>query len=249
MSNIVFDMKRYCAVFLLFGFLFILPLRGQAQSADEVLKNAIAFHDPNGNWEHLKTSFKVVMETPSRPKRISTITVNFPQQEFHLAVEQGENAYSYHINDTSCEITLNGSKDFSKEQAEELRLNCERGNFMKDYYTYLYGLPMKLTDPGTHLDPKVQKKTFKGKEYVVLKVTYEAEVGEDIWYFYFDPTTYAMEVYQFYHDESKNDGEYILLEGLEDINGIKMPKTRAWYMNKDNKYLGTDTLEKVQINE
>ncbi len=29
------------------------------------------------------------------------------------------------------------------------------------------------------------------------------EVGEDTWYFYFDPLTYAMEVYQFYHEEEK----------------------------------------------
>ncbi|MDG1661471.1 MAG: DUF6503 family protein, partial [Winogradskyella sp.] len=30
----------------------------------------------------------------------------------------------------------------------------------------------------------------------------------------------------------------------ETVSGIKMPKIRAWYYNKDDKYLGTDTLEK-----
>ena len=53
-----------------------------------------------------------------------------------------------------------------------------------------------------------------------------------------------MEVYQFFHDETKNDGEYILLSGIEIIDGIKMPKVRAWYTNKEEKYLGTDTLKK-----
>ena len=204
-------------------FLSVFSVKAQSLSADEVLQKAIAFHDPSGSWENLKTSFKVVMETPSRPERTSIIRVDFPKQEFSLDVQQDGNSYAY---------------NFDKD-------SCERGNFMKDYYTYLYGLPMKLKDPGTHLDPKVQKKTFKGKEYLVLNVTYDSEVGTDEWYFYFDPSTYAMEVYQFYHDESKNDGEYILLEGLEEINGIKMPKTRAWYVNKDDKYLGTDTLEKI----
>ena len=52
-----------------------------------------------------------------------------------------------------------------------------------------------------------------------------------------------MEVYQFFHDESKNDGEYILLTDEEIINNIKMPKIRAWYTNKDNEYLGTDILK------
>jgi hypothetical protein len=115
----------------------------------------------------------------------------------------------------------------------------------KNYYTYLYGLPMKLKDSGTIIDQQTSRKTFKGKEYLVLKASYEKEVGEDIWYFYFDPESYAMEVYQFFHDESKNDGEYILLTGEEEVSGIKMPKTRAWYYNKDEKYLGTDVLTKA----
>ncbi len=41
-----------------------------------------------------------------------------------------------------------------------------------------------------------------------------------------------------------DSGEYILLTDEETVNGIKMPKIRAWYYNKDDKYLGTDTLEK-----
>ena len=221
------------------------PTMNAQLTADEVLQKAIAYHDPNGNWNSLNTSFKVVMETPDRPERTSTISVDFPNQVFLLKVEQSDNTYTYDLHGDNCTISLNGNTTVSEEDAKKFRLSCDRGTFMKNYYTYLYGLPMKLKDPGTKLDPKVQKKTFKGKEYLVLKVTYDAEVGTDDWYFYFDPKTYAMEVYQFYHDKSKNDGEYILLSGMEEINGIKMPKTRAWYVNKDNKYLGTDTLEKI----
>ena len=238
-------MKRYCFALLVFGLLSVASGLSQSIPAEEVLKKAIAFHDPNNHWESLKATFKVVMETPNRPERTSVISVDFPKQEFNLNVSQGDDTYSYQIKDSSCEIALNGSKEFTQKEAKELKLDCERGRFMKDYYTYLYGLPMKLNDPGTNLDPKTEKKTFKGKDYIVLKVTYDAEIGKDTWYFYFDPTTFAMEIYQFYHHESKNDGEYIILKGLEKIEGIKMPKTRAWYMNKDDKYLGTDTLYKA----
>ena len=102
---------------------------------------------------------------------------------------------------------------------------------------------MKLKDEGTIIHQKTTTKTFKGKEYLVLKVTYSEEVGKDIWYFYFDPKTYAMEVYQFFK-EKKESGEYILLTGLETIHDIKMPKERAWYYNKNDGYLGTDVLSK-----
>ncbi|SDQ17759.1 DUF6503 family protein [Flagellimonas zhangzhouensis] len=238
-------MKKQIPFLLFLVFIQFQSLQAQQETAQQVLEKAIAYHDPNGNWGGLKTTFKVTMTTPERPERVSTIQVDFPKQVFNLTVKQAENTSHFKITNDGCDITLNGSAEFSEEDKEKMRLTCERGNFMKDYYTYLYGLPMKLNDPGTQLNPKVQKKTFKGKEYLVLNVTYDAEVGTDEWYFYFDPSTYAMEVYQFYHDESKNDGEYILLEGIEEINGIKMPKTRAWYVNKDNKYLGTDTLDKI----
>ncbi|WP_375326065.1 DUF6503 family protein [Flagellimonas sp. GZD32] len=238
-------MKKQLLFILLLVLVHFQNLHAQQETAEQVLEKAIAYHDPQGHWESLQATFKVTMTTPNRPERISTIQVDFPKQVFNLTVQQGGNTSHFQITDNSCVITLNGSEDFSDEDKEKMRLTCERGNFMKDYYTYLYGLPMKLHDPGTQLNPKVQKKSFNGKSYLVLNVTYDAEVGKDEWYFYFDPSTYAMEIYQFYHDKSKNDGEYILLEGLEEINGIKMRKTRAWYMNKDNKYLGTDTLNKI----
>ncbi len=101
---------------------------------------------------------------------------------------------------------------------------------------------MKLKDPGTIIQSKVERKLFKGKEYLVLKVNYEEEVGKDVWYFYFNTKTYAMEIYQFFHEEAKNDGEYILLTDLKTIEGIKMPKNRDWFTNKENKLLGTDIL-------
>ena len=133
--------------------------------------------------------------------------------------------------------------------AQEKKMTCDRANLYKNYYTYLYGLPMKLEDAGTNLNDNVEKKTFKGKEYLVLKVTYDEAVGSDVWYFYFNPETYALEIYQFFKTdenskEKPDSGEYILLSEEAVVNGIKMPKIRAWYYNKDDKYLGTDTIEK-----
>lgn len=228
---------------LLFFMVVCVALEGKSQlpTANQVLDRAIAFHDPNDRWSDLKASFKVVMESPNRPRRTSTISMDFPQQEFTLEESQAGDINIYQMSRNTCIVSVNGTEKNTEAETDA----CDRGKTMKNYYTYLYGLPMKLKDPGTNLDEKVQKKTFKGKEYLVLKVTYDAEVGKDIWYFYFSPKNYAMEVYQFFHDEGKNDGEYILLEGLENIHDIKIPKIRAWYMNKDNTYLGTDTLEKI----
>lgn len=228
-------------------FLFILTfsffsVTAQELSGGELLNKAIQYHDPNGAWPGFKGKMQITMSTPDGKDRVSAITMNLPKEYFQVVATKDEVTLSQTVDKDNCELALNGSTDISEDDKKKHRLTCDRATMYKDYYTYLYGLPMKLKDPGTLIAPKTEKRTFKGKTYLVLKATYEKEVGEDVWYFYFDPNTYAMEVYQFYHDESKNDGEYILLTGEQEIAGIKMPKTRAWYYNKDDKYLGTDVL-------
>ena len=228
----------------LFILLAFLAFKGQAQElkAQELLEKSIAYHDPEGKWANFKGGFTVQMETPKRPVRTTKIELDFSQQYFKSEVERGGVTTTAEWKAGQCAHRLEGSTTFTVAQAKEHGLNCERTNKMRDYYVYLYGLPMKLKDPGTQLDPKVYTKIFKGKSYYCLKVTYDEKVGKDIWYFYLDKTTSQLRHYQFYHNEAENDGEYILLSGEANIGGIKIPKDRAWYMNADNRYLGTDFL-------
>jgi len=216
----------------------------QEITGNQLLKKAIQFHDPNENWETFKGKLNVTMETPKRSPRKSKITIDLPNQYFSVVAKRDTIITQYSINKKDCKMSLNGDDNPSSALKKKFGLkNCKRAKLYKNYYTYLYGLPMKLKDKGTIINQKVEKKTFKGKAYLVLKVTYKKEVGRDTWYFYFNPKTYAMEVYQFFK-EAKDSGEYIILSGLETIHDIKMPKNRAWYYNKDNKYLGTDILTK-----
>ena len=209
-----------------------------------LLNKAISYHDPNGNWNSFNGKLHITMDTPDKPNRDSKIIINLPKDYFYLKAVRDTLTTEYEVTKDTCNISLNGETNFTEEVAKKYRLNCERANMYKNYYTYLYGLPMKLKDDGTHISDTITHKTFKGKEYLVLKATYDEAVGSDIWYFYFDPETYAMEIYQFFHDVSKNDGEYIVLTEEETINGIIMPKNRAWFTNKEDKFLGTDILKK-----
>ena len=186
---------------------------------------------------------RIDMETPNSGLRSTVLELDFPEQYFKTTVTKDNTTIESELTKGECTLKLNGDTNIPTILKDSLKISCDRAKRMKNYYTYLYGLPMKLKDPGTLLDDRVLKKTFKGKEYLVLKATYAQDVGEDTWYYYFDPKTFAMEVYQFYHDESKNDGEFILLSELLTVNDIKFPKVRAWYYNKDEKYLGTDILK------
>lgn len=236
---------RY-TVSLLFLLLVAFSMTAQKLTAEELLDKTINYHDPNSNWNTFNGNFKVTMTTPNQTPRASDISINLPAQFFSLTAVKDNNSQTYTIGKDNCFLFYN-EKELSTAEAEEKKMTCERATMYKNYYSYLYGLPMKLKDKGTNLGPKVEKITFKDKDYLRLKVTYDAEVGSDIWYFYFDPSTYAMEVYQFFKTDKngsldQNSGEYILLSDQELVNGIKMPKIRAWYYNKNDAYLGTDTL-------
>ena len=234
---------------LVFSFYFfvVFPLIGQELTGSQLLDKAIAYHDPSGNWKTFKGVFNVTMESPNNAPRLSEIKINLPDEVFQVKATRDTIVTKYTLNQGICSIELNGQEDLSEAILKENNLSCERANLYKNYYTYLYGLPMKLKDPGTHISDKVVRKTFQGKEYFVLKATYEEAVGSDVWYFYFDTETFAMEVYQFFKGDplkkGEDTGEYILLTETISLNNIIIPKNRAWYYNKDDTYLGTDILK------
>ncbi|MEP2239181.1 MAG: DUF6503 family protein, partial [Maribacter sp.] len=186
----------------------------QEITGNELLERAIAFHDPENNWSTFKGKMLIEMENPKSSPRSTVVEMKLPSNYFKTTVTKDNYVIESELDNNDCTLKLNGSTSIFPKIKDSLNISCERAKMMKNYYTYLYGLPMKLKDPGTIIDDKVIKKNFKGKSYLVLKATYEKEVGNDTWYFYFDPKTYAMEVYQFFHDESKNDGEYILLSDM-----------------------------------
>lgn len=222
-------------LFSVFGF-------SQKVTGEQLLEKAIAYHDPNNNWPTFKGELNITMEIPKRPNRESKIVIDLPNEFFSVQSKVNDTISEYIINKDSTSIVFMGNENPSEKVLKAQNLSTKRAKLYQNYYTYLYGLPMKLTDPGTIIHNKVETRDFKGKTYLVLKATYNKDVGKDTWYFYFNPDTYAMGVYQFYHDESKNDGEYILLSEEALVNGIKIPKVRAWYVNKDDRLLGTDIL-------
>ena len=231
-------MKKLTTLLLLFSSIISFS---QEITGKELLDKAIQFHDPNNNWVTFKGELLVTMETPKNAPRKSEIKINLPKEYFSVTAKRDKIITNFTLSKNEFKTSFNGDENPPEEIKKKYNLNKERANLYKNYYTYLYGLPMKLKDDGTIIHQKVEKGNFKGKEYLILKVTYNKEIGKDTCYFYFNPKTYAMEVYQFFK-EAKDSGEYILLSGLEIINGVKMPKKRVWYYNKDDKYLGTDIL-------
>ena len=208
-----------------------------------LLSKSIQYHDPQGQWPTFQAQlFFEQTRLYSDKKETSDVILDLPNSYFKSIDRRRGNIIEREVNKTVCQTTLNGSSDFSEADKEKHRLTCERAKMFRDYFSYLYGLPMKLKDTGTIIDPTVYQTQFQGKDCLSMRVTYEPSVGDDIWYFYFHPTTYALIGYRFYHVEAKNDGEYITLDEEITVQGIKIPQNRHWYYNKNKQFIGADFL-------
>ena len=226
-----------------------ISIHAQSITADQLVNRTIAFHDPDGWWDRVKMDMVIEMKAPNRPARLSNVVVDNINGGFEISVLSNDKLLEWMVDGKdSCDFKVNFVAP-TVAQADSLSLTVDRAKFLRNYYTYLYGLPMKLKDAGTRIGDEVIETTFMGKPVLALRVTYDESVGKDIWYFYFNPSTYAMVGYRFYHDEAKNDGEYIVLEDMIIEQGLRIPRNRSWFTNAEDKLLGTDYLKEFKVDK
>ncbi|MEO9872499.1 DUF6503 family protein [Ekhidna sp.] len=214
-------MKKF---FILIAFF---PLLVVAQiTSKEVLAKSIKYHDPNREWTTLKAILTFNEVRPEGPERFST-----------FILDNGKDYYKVNRNDEEIYEVVQGKGKVLLGDKE-----VERSLFMRNYYLYLWGLPMKLLDEGTALDEEVLKENINGIACHVLRVVYE----KDTWYFFIDQKTGRLVQYKFYKDEAAGKGELIGLEDEVSFKSLRFPQKRSWYTLPEMKYLGTDILTKVE---
>ncbi|WP_111669573.1 DUF6503 family protein [Algoriphagus litoralis] len=195
---------------------------------DFILKS-IQYHDPEGIWPELKATFVIQDSLPAgRDSRFYEFSLDNSQSKLVYKIE------GLHY------IVWNDSVQVFNGEVEK-----ERALRMRNYYSYLWGLPMKLLDPGTEIEDSVKTELMDGMSYHVVRVPYE----KDVWYFYIEPDTYRMAAYKFYQDEPKQKGEIIYLQGEVEFQGLKIPANRSWYRTETPEFLGTDQLLEIKSQE
>lgn len=205
----------------------LLPFLGLAQVApSEVVKLAVSYHDSNSEWNGLKTKLMFTETRPSGDDRFSSIEIDNTRSYMKI----NRNDEEIYVVDEDSSSVLTGDKEPA------------RGLMLRNYYLYLWGLPMKLMDEGTPFDQTVTEEDFNGILCYVLRVVYE----KDTWYFHIDKSSGRMLEYKFYQDEKAGKGEVIRLEDEIMVGGIKVPQKRSWYSLPEMKYLGTDILTKSE---
>ncbi len=207
--------------------LLIFPILGSAQTnADKILRRSINYHDPESKWSSLEAKFIFNETRPNSPDR-STI-ISLKNTESYMKINRNE--------EEVFEVSHNNAMVLKGESDED------RALVLRNYYLYLWGLPMKLRDEATPELTQVKDETIGGISCQVIRVLYQ----EDTWYFYFNEKSGRMLQYKFYKDEAAGKGELITLENELTVDGIKIPQKRNWYSLPDNKYLGSDILVRAE---
>jgi len=227
--------------------LFINTISSQNITPKDLISKSIQYHDPSGILMKKDVSMSYTGIRQGGEESKTSIAFNIKKETFQMESVNDEVSIMSSLDKEEVTILVDGKEKYSSEIKDKYGLNPERVVMMKNYYQYLWLMPMKLNDPGTIIDPKVSRVDFFGKNLFQIRISYSPEVGKDVWYFYFNPETYALQGYRFYHDESKNDGEYIILEDEAIFKNVKLPKKRTWYTHKEDKLLGTDILDKLSF--
>lgn len=216
--------------------------------AEALIARSIAFHDRDGVWGRGTLSLAWNGTDPGGEERVSLDMTLYPDgSTFSMTGRYRGHEIAYATTAGELSVAVDGSAEIPQAIAEAMRLQREDGFFWRSYFGFLVGLPMKLRDPGTRIDPDPRRDEFMGRPVDVVRVTYDADVGGDTWYFYFVPETAELIGSRFYHDESANDGEYIVFEGLAEFDGLRLPARRSWYVNADDRFLGEDEISELAV--
>ena len=222
------------------------PVSAQMPPAVDILQHSIDYHDPQGLWSWNAFRLRLAGTRPIAGSTLTEIVIDNAVGQFSMARDRRGQLIETTVSGDECWTKLDGTSGFSAEEADRFHLSCEQMRRQRDYHTFLYGLPMKLRDRGTLVDPEAVRTEFQGQDVWQVRVTYDPEVGTDTWYFYFHPWSFALVGYRFYHDESANDGEYIVLDRITEGDGMRLPKVRSWYQNDTDELVATDTVRSIE---
>ena len=209
-----------------------------------LLDRMVSTHDPKGDWMSAKVALTIRSTYADGQEILRRCEVDYADASYSDRYETDGHTVETSVVGDRCGLKIDGKTEFTPELAKSLRVSCERARLYRNYIGYLWGLPMKLRDPGTVIEPKVTRGQFNGQDVLTLHVTYEQAVGTDRWWFHAKPETYELVGYAF--EKADGKGEYIVLEGSVGMkSGPRIPQTRSWYLTKEKRFLGRDHLEKA----
>lgn len=212
-----------------------------AQTAGEVLKKAIAFHDPEQKWTDY--SGKVFLSTTFADGRNSGGEI--------IEVGTGEDYYkcirlsskiTWGIKNGEVFREVEGNKSPDADMIKKSGTSDESIQQYKGWHYFHFGILSELKASGLVLDEKVETVKFQGNDCLSLQFICDDNKLKDEfykgtnWTLFIDPDDFSLRGLR----ETGLMNRYAILSGILNINGLKLPLCRVWFNNEDNSFFMAD---------
>lgn len=213
-----------------------------ASPAQALLARSVDHHDPDGRWwSHVRT-LTLEQARPDGPTSRVTVTLFPDTSQFRMRMEQDDAFVAVMRSNGECTFSSSAPENRVPDAFGDL--TCEDVQWRQAYYGFLLSLPMNLRDSRATIEPEVRTMEWEGRTVQTVRARYPGD--EPVWDFYVDPETAALVGCAFSSAGTLADGETIVFEGTVEAEGIRLPKTRRWVTNADDRLLGTDTIVSIE---
>lgn len=211
------------------------------------LQQAITYHNPSTEWATFSDTLYMEAERPNGRKQHTAVYLDVARNICFIKDSTFQSVTTYKQIGNSCEIIHNGIVIKPQCSNDHTTPTCASFQQLKDYYAFLYGLPMRLTADGVALTDTIQRIRANNIDYIVIEARCQADRNNAIWWFYLHPTTYRMERYQFFKTDTAGAlqasiGQYLRLSGEYFVGGMNIPQQKEWYSTDNDSLLGIDKL-------
>ena len=203
-------------------------------------------YDLNRHWD--ESEIKVHIEEPrvGNPQRHTKLHLNNSDDYFEMERFREDGIVKRVLTGNGeSKIFLNGESELSEAIIKQYRLNRQRSINHKNFYKLMYGIPMSITDKLWKKIEPAQKAEYEGGEVYRIGMELKEEMISKHWTLIIGVETYKLLAIEFNHpEEPGTEEEIIKFESEFEINGMKIPRIRNWFIKGTNEYLGTDIIVK-----
>lgn len=215
-------------------------------NAGQILQASLEFHDPESRWGRQAIRLTLAEPRIDFPERQSEILIDLPNDRFELLRYYEDTAVLRGLQADSCYNLVDGKTVAPGDSTviNQYRLGCDRTREYRSFYQLLTGLPMTLYQPEIALEDPPQQVVFGAYNCYEVRARLNNPVIGEEWAFYFDQSDYQLRGYGY---ASAGVGEYIQLDSLLPVAGMRLPLIRNWYSKADSTRLGKDVILNATI--
>lgn len=201
-------------------------------------------YDVNHHWDESELKIHIQEPRVGNPQRYTKLTLKNSDDYFEMERFREDGIVKRILTKTGeSEIFLNGKSRLSEAEVEKYRLNVERSKSHKKFYKLMYGLPMSITDKLWKQIEPAQEAEFEGNEVYRIRIELKDNMISNYWTLIIGLENYELLAIEFNHpEEPEKEEEIIKFGGQFEVNGVKIPRIRNWFIKGTNEYLGTDII-------